>query len=342
MLRRLTAAALVAAGLAGLAVPTPAAADGEVNVYSYRQEVLIRPLLDRFTEETGIEVNVVFAKQGMIERLQAEGMNSPADAILTVDAGRLIEAKQADVLQPVETETLNELVPAQYRDPEGYWYGVSVRARPIMYAPDRVDPDELSTYEDLASDKWQDRICVRSSSNIYNQSMLASFVAHWGKDEAERWTEDFVDNFAREPKGGDRDQIRAVAAGQCDVALANTYYLAGLATSDDPADRAAADKVEVFWPNQNGRGAHVNISGAAVTKAAPNKENAIALIEFLAGDEAQRMYAHVVQEYPIREDVEASEVVESWGEFKADKLNLSVLATHNAEAVRIMDRAGWR
>ncbi len=340
MFRRLTAA--FATAIAAIAAPLPAAAEGEVNVYSYRQEVLIRPLLDRFTEETGIEVNVVFAKQGMIERLQAEGMNSPADVILTVDAARLIEAKRADVLQSVETETLEELVPAQYRDPEGYWYGVSVRARPIMYAPERVEAGELSTYEDLASDKWRGRICIRSSSNVYNQSMLASFVAHWGKPEAEAWTKDFVDNFAREPKGGDRDQIRAVAAGECDIALANTYYLAGLASSDDPADREVADKIEVFWPNQDGRGAHVNISGAAVTKAAPNKENAIKLIEFLAGDEAQRMYTHVVQEYPIRDDIEASEVVESWGDFRADGLNLSVLAEHNAEAVRIMDRAGWR
>lgn len=336
--------------IASLSMSGPAAAardgaseiTGEVNVYSYRQEVLIRPLLDRFTDQTGIRVKIVFAKNGMIERLKTEGVNSPADAILTVDAGRLIRAREAGVLQPIDSDILRRAIPAQYRDPEGYWYGLSVRARTIIYSPERVTPAELSSYEDLAAPRWKGRICIRSSSNIYNQSMLAAMIAHLGIDRTEDWARGLVANFARKPKGGDRDQIRAVAAGECDIAIVNTYYLAGLARSKKAKDRAVAAKVRIFWPNQGGRGTHVNISGAAVTKSARNKANAIRLIEFLAGAEAQKIYAEVVNEYPVRTDVAPSGVVASWGPFEADTLNLAELARYNAEALRLADRVGWR
>jgi iron(III) transport system substrate-binding protein len=341
-LRFLPAAIGVWAASFAMAVALPAGAD-EVNVYSGRQEILIRPLLDEFTAATGLRVNVVSAKADtLLERLRREGMNSPADVLLTVDAGRLIRAKEAGVLQAVHSAALTAAVPPQYRDPEGFWYGLSVRARPIMYARDRVDPGELSTYEDLASPTWKGRVCVRSSNNIYNQSMLAAMIVHLGAAQTEGWARGLVENFARPPQGGDRDQIRAVAAGECDVALANTYYLANLAASPKAADRDAAAKVAIFWPNQDGRGTHVNISGAAVTASTRHKQDAIRLIEFLADDRAQRIYAETVQEYPVKPGIAASDIVAAWGTFKADNLALATLAKNNAEAVRIADRVGWR
>ncbi len=344
--RGLARAALWA--LAAALLPAPAgaaeAADkGEVNVYSYRQEILIRPLLDRFTKATGIRVNVVSGKaDALLERLKSEGQNSPADVLLTADAGRLVRARQAGLLQPILSPVLEAAVPPQYRDPEGYWYGLSVRARPLVYAKDRVAPAELSTYEALADPRWKGRICVRSSNNIYNQSMLASMIAHRGAEATEAWGRGLVANFARTPKGGDRDQIRAVAAGECDLAIVNTYYLARMSLSRDEGDRRAASAVAIFWPNQEGRGTHVNISGAAITWSAKNVDQALRLLEFLVGDEAQRSYAQEVQEYPVKPGIEPSEVVASWGKFKADSLNLSVLGDNNAAAVRIADRVGWR
>ena len=342
---RLGLASLAFSALAAAIVAAPAAAaeNGEVNVYSYRQEILIRPLLDRFTAATGIRVNVVSGQaDALLERLKSEGQNSPADMLLTVDAGRLFRARQAGLLQPILSPVLEASVPPQYRDPEGYWYGLSVRARPIVYAKDRVEASELSTYEALAEPRWKGRICVRSSNNIYNQSMLAAMIAHLGAAATEAWGRGLVANFARPPKGGDRDQIRAVAAGECDVAIVNTYYLARMLLSGDQGDRRAASAVAIFWPNQQGRGTHVNISGAAVTWSAKNLDQALRLLEFLVGDEAQRIYAEEVQEYPVKPGVKPSEVVASWGPFKADKLNLAVLGENNAAAVRIADRVGWR
>jgi iron(III) transport system substrate-binding protein len=335
------AGAILAAGL--LAGATNAAqAEGEVNIYSYRQEVLIRPLLDRFEEDTGITVNVVFVDQGMIERMKAEGENTPADVVLTVDVARLMRIKREGLLQPIQSETLNDVIPAQYRDPEGEWYGLTVRARTIVYNPERVDAGELSTYRALADEKWRDRICIRSSTHVYNQSLVASFIAHWGAEATEEWAEQFVQNLARRPRGGDRDQIRAVAAGECDLAIINTYYFAGMASSSDEDDREVANQVRLFWPNQDGYGVHVNISGAGVTRYAPNRENAIRLLEFLVSEEAQEIYAHQVNEYPVREGVEPSEAVRAWGPFKADDMSLATIADHVPEAVRIADRAGWR
>lgn len=316
----------------------------EVNVYSARKEKLIKPLLDKFTQETGIKTNLITAKADkLLTRLVNEGRNSPADVFITVDAGRLYRAREQDVLQPLESEQIENIVPAHLRDPEGYWVGLSQRARVIFYAKDRVKPGELSSYEALAEPKWKNRICIRSSSNIYNQSLVASMIASNGIEATEQWARGLVANMARPPKGGDRDQIRAVAAGQCDIAVANTYYY-GTMLSDkkDPAQMEAAQKVALFWPNQQGRGAHVNISGAGLVRHAPNRANGLKLIEFLLGKDAQQWYGEVNYEYPVRPDAAASELLQSWGDFKADNLNLSKLGSNNLEAVKIMDRAGWK
>jgi iron(III) transport system substrate-binding protein len=327
---------------------TPAVAETEeVNLYSARKEALIKPLLERFTEETGIEVNLVTGKaDALLERLKNEGRNTPADVLLTVDAGNLHRAKEAGLTQPFDSETVADAVPATYRDPEGHWTGLSLRARPIMYVKDDVDPSELSTYEALADPKWKGRICIRSSSNVYNQSLVASMIAADGTETTQEWAEGIVENMARPPQGGDRDQIKAAAAGQCDIAIANTYYLAGMLKSDDQGEKEPAEKVAVFWPNQpgagDGRGTHVNVSGAAVTAASENTDAAVQLIEYLVSPEAQAWYAEVNGEYPVREGVEVSPVLAEWGEFKADDLDLVKLGELNSAAVMLMDRAGWK
>jgi iron(III) transport system substrate-binding protein len=318
-------------------------ASQEVNVYSARKENLIKPLLDRYAEETGVKVNLVTGKaDALLKRLQSEGRNTPADLLLTVDAGRLHRAKAAGVLTAVSSETLQDAVPAAYRDSEGYWYGLSLRVRPIMAVRGKVRSGELTSYEALADPAWKGRICTRSSDNIYNQSLVASMIASVGEEKTEAWARGLVANFARPPRGGDRDQIKAAAAGLCDIAIANTYYLAMMLDEGSAQERAAAEKLTIIWPNQKGRGAHVNVSGIGLTAAAPNRDNAIALMEYLASEAAQRWYAETNHEYPVRHGVPISDTLEGWGEFKADGLNLSVLGELNAEAVRLMDRAGWR
>ena len=328
-------------GIWTLAGPVQAA--GEVNLYSARKEELIKPLLDKFTVKTGIKVNLVTGKEdALLERLKSEGRNSPADLLLTSDAGRLHRAQEAGVLAPVDSARLRKLVPAHYRDPQGHWFGLSVRARPIAYVTQRVHANELSTYEALAERKWKGRICIRSSDNIYNQSLVASMIAHRGVAATEAWARGFVANFARAPVGGDRDQVLAAAAGQCDVVIVNTYYLAAMLNDQDPAQRAAAQKLAVFWPNQKDRGAHVNVSGIGLTAAARHRDSAVKLIEYLAGAEAQAWYAEVNHEYPIRPDIPVSKTLAAMGKFKADTLNLHQLGQYNAEAVKLMDRAGWK
>ncbi len=332
---------LVAASMASCALHISTAFATEVNVYSARQEELIKPLLDTFTAETGIKVNLITGNADeLITRIRSEGRNSPADILLTTDVGRLARAKQQGVIQAVESATLTEVIPAQLRDPAGVWYGLTMRARPIMYVEGKVNPAELSTMAALTDAKWKGRICVRSSNNIYNQSHIASIIAHKGADAAEAWAKGLVANFARPPQGGDRDQIKAAAAGVCDIALANTYYLAGMLA--DPAEQAAAAKMRVFWPNQAAEGVHINIAGAGVASFAPNKANAVKLLEYMVKPDAQRWYAEVNHEYPIRADVQISTVLEGFGRFKADDLPLEQLGELNAEAIRVMDRAGWR
>lgn len=314
-----------------------------VNLYSARKEALIKPMLDRFTEQTGIEVKLITSKaDALLKRLEVEGRNSPADVLLTTDAGRLHRAREAGVLQPIESKLLNKVIPENYRDTQAYWYGLSLRARFLVYAKDRVKAEDLSTYQALTEPDMKGRVCVRSSSNIYNQSLVAAMISSQGVEATEKWAKALVQNFARPPMGGDRDQIKAVAAGQCDVAIVNSYYLGGMLNSEQESEREAAQKVAVFWPNQNARGTHVNVSGAGVAAHAKHKANAIKLIEFLASEEAQSWYANVNYEYPVRQQLEASDLLKSWGEFKADDIKLSELGRLNGEALRLMDRAGWR
>ena len=323
------------------AVADPAA--NVVNVYSARHYPTDSQIYEEFTDETGIEVNLIEADADeLIARIRSEGRNSPADVIVTVDAGRLWRAEQADLLASVESEVLEEAIPANLRHPEGEWFGLTQRVRAIVYNEDAVDPSELSTYEDLADPRWDDRICIRSSSNVYNQSLVASLIAANGPEATEEWATGLVENMARRPQGGDTDQILAVAAGECDLAVVNHYYLARLIGSDDPADREIAEQVGIFFPNQEGRGAHVNISGAGVVSTAPHPENAVRFIEFLTTPEAQEIFAQGNNEFPVVEGVPASEIAQSFGEFDADEVNVAVLGENNPEAVRIMDRAGWR
>ncbi|MCU7819817.1 MAG: Fe(3+) ABC transporter substrate-binding protein [gamma proteobacterium symbiont of Lucinoma myriamae] len=315
----------------------------EVNLYSARKEALIKPIVDEFTQQTGIKVNLITGKaDALLQRIKSEVRNTYADVFITTDAGRLYRAKSADVLQAIQSEALNRVISDNLRDPEGYWYGLSMRARPIFYVKGAVNSEELSTYEALADSKFKGRICIRSSNNIYNQSLLASMLAVDGPNKTQQWANDFVKNFARKPKGGDRDQIKGAASGQCDIAIANTYYFGKMITGKKADQKKAAEAMAIFWPNQTNRGTHVNISGAGITKHTKNTANAQKLIEFLVTKKAQRWYADVNFEYPVRKDVAASDLLKSWGDFKADTINLSQLDVNNAEAVKIMDRAGWK
>jgi iron(III) transport system substrate-binding protein len=315
----------------------------EVNVYSARQEALIMPLLEKFEAETGIGFNLITAKADeLLKRLESEARSTPADVFITTDAGRLQRAKEAGVLQAIDNPVLESRIPSNLRDSENYWFGLSQRARVIFYAKDRVDPAELSTYEALADPRWKGRICIRSSGNIYNQSLVASMIEAHGVEQTEQWARGLVANFARKPAGGDTDQLRAAAAGQCDIAIANTYYYGRLANSDKEADQKVASALGVFWPNQGDRGTHVNVSGGAVTLHAKHPENAQRLLEFLVNAESQTWYAEVNNEYPVVADAKTSALLESWGEFKSDSLNLSRLGENNRAAVQLMDRAGWR
>jgi iron(III) transport system substrate-binding protein len=317
--------------------------DQEVNLYSARQEALMKPLLDAFTQESGIKVNLISSKaDALLTRIQSEGNNSPADILLTTDAGRLHRAKSADIFAEVSSEILDSAIPSQYRDPQNQWFGLSVRARPIMLT-DAATQMPIGRYEDLANPLLAKQICVRSSANIYNQSLVAATIEADGEASTEIWAKALVANFARSPQGGDRDQIRAAAAGQCSVIVANTYYLANMLSDKDKTDDYnAASEITVVWPNQQGRGTHVNVSGAGVLKTAPNRDNAVKLIEFLVSDTAQKLYAEVNFEYPVKASIELHPILKSWGQFKADPLPLSKLGENNADAVKLMDRAGWK
>ncbi|MFK5985708.1 MAG: Fe(3+) ABC transporter substrate-binding protein [Pseudomonadota bacterium] len=332
-----------ATAISTLCMPILATAEEELNVYSARKEALIKPVLVKFSKQTGIKINLITAKaDALLKRIRSEGKNTYADVFITTDAGRLYRAKQAGILQPFFSDTLNKVIPSNLRDPEGYWYGLTVRARPIFYVKDVISPDTLSTYEDLASPQFKNKICIRSSNNVYNQSLVASLLAANGKKKTQQWANGFVANFARKPKGGDRDQIKAAAAGQCDIAIANTYYFAKMVHSTKQDQLKAAASVSIFWPNQNDRGTHVNISGITITKHAKHLDSAKKLVEFLVTKESQRWYADVNYEYPVRTDVKPSKTLASWGEFNSDSINLDQLGKNNAEAVKIMDRAGWK
>lgn len=313
-----------------------------LTIYSERHYENDDVLIEQFEEETGIEVEVVRAgADELMARLKSEGEGTDADLFITADAGRLERASQADLLQPVESEILTSRIPEHLRDPENEWFGFTKRARVLIYAKDRVKPEELSTYEALADEKWRGRVLARSSSNIYNQSLLASIIAANGEEQAEQWARGVRNNMARPPQGSDRDQIRAVAAGLGDVAIANTYYLGLLANAEEADNREAADAVAIFWPNQDGRGVHVNVSGGGIVRGSDNADAAAKFLEFLISDDAQKSFTTATYEYPVVEDVEWSEIQQSWGEFKEDSLNLSKLGDLNEEAVKIFNRVGW-
>ena len=323
---------------------TVKASDEVVNVYSARKEALILPILERFKEDTGIGFNLVTGKADeLLKRIELEGEATPADLFVTVDAGRLYRAKEAGVLQAIPSDAIAP-APQHLRDADDMWVGLSMRARPIFYATDRVNSDELSTYEQLADESWQGRICIRSSSNIYNQSLLASMIESNGPDRTLEWATAFVKNFARPPSGGDTDQIKAVAAGLCDVGIANTYYYGRLAASDKDADNEVAASVGVFWPNQGDgdRGTHVNVSGGGIVKHSKNAGNAVRLIEYLLTTDSQNWYANVNHEYPVVPSVPVSNVLEGIGSFRADDVNMTVLGKNNRKAVELMDKAGWK
>lgn len=314
-----------------------------LTVYTHRHYESDQNLFEKFEEETGIKVNVVNASADeLIQKMKMEGEHSPADVLITVDAGRLHRAKELGLLQPIDSELLEEAIPAHLQDKDNQWFGFSKRARIIAYAKDRVKPEELSTYEDLASEKWNDRILIRSSENIYNQSLLASLIAGLGEAEAKEWAAAVEENMAREPKGSDRDQVKAVVAGEGDIAVLNSYYLGQMLNSSDPEEVATARQVGIFFPNQDDRGTHINVSGAGVAAYAPNKENAVRFIEFLLSEEAQKILTHSNYEYPINPEVEPAAVLLEWGDFKEDDLSLSELGVNNKKAVLLFDEVGWK
>jgi iron(III) transport system substrate-binding protein len=312
-----------------------ARAEGEVNIYSYREPGLINPLLEAFSKDTGIETNVVFASSGLIERLAAEGRNSPADLLLTNESGLLLQAVNAGVTQPVHSAALESAIPAALRDPDGQWFGLTRRARVVYASKERVKLDQI-TYEELADPKWRNKICIRSGQHTYNVALVASMIAHHGEVETEKWLTGLKANLARRPSGGDREAVRDVKAGLCDLAVGNTYYMAAMLKN--PEQKAWAESVNMLFPNAADRGTHVNVSGVSMTKSAPNKANALRLMEFLASPEAQRIYAEANGEYPVVQGVPASPLVQSWGELHADPLPLTKIAELRKKASELVDR----
>lgn len=324
--------------LALLACSVPALAQ-EINVYSHRQPELIQPLVDAFTAETGIAVNVAFVDKGMAERLQAEGDRSPADLVLTVDIARLMQIVEADVVQPVQSNVLEANIPAEFRDPNDLWFGLTTRARIVYASKDRVQPGEVTTYEDLADPKWQGRICSRSGLHDYNVALLGAIIAHHDEAYATTWAEGLKANLARKPDGGDRDQVKAIAAGECDIAIGNTYYMGQMLA--DPEQKAWAEAVNIVFPTFEAGGTHLNISGVAMTKSAPNRENALKFMEWLSDDTAQKIYAETNFEFPVKAGVERSELVKGWGEFTPDSTPLADIAAQRPAAVKIMETVNF-
>ncbi|WP_068088008.1 Fe(3+) ABC transporter substrate-binding protein [Polycladidibacter stylochi] len=326
---------------AGIFYHTSASAQEEVNIYSYRAPELIKPLLDAFQKETGIKSNVVFASKGLAERIKAEGENSPADVLLTVDIGRLQGAEELGVTQPLNDPEINKHIPANLRDPDGNWFGLTTRARVIYASRDRVKQDKV-TYEELADPKWKGRICTRSGQHVYSIGLIASMIAHHGEDETKKWLEAVRDNLARKPTGNDRAQVKAIFAGECDIALGNTYYMGKMQTNEkDPEQKEWAASVRILFPNSDDRGSHVNISGVALAKYAPHKENAIKLMEFLASPEAQSIYAAQNFEYPVLPGAKASERVQSWGNLKPDTVAIDQIGDLRKKASQLVDIVGF-
>lgn len=326
----------LALALASSALPAVAQ---EINVYSHRQPELIQPLVDAFTAETGITVNVAFVDKGMAERLVAEGARSPADLVLTVDIARLTQIVEAGVTQAVQSDVLEANIPAALRDEGDQWFGLTSRARIVYASKDRVAEGEVTTYEDLADPKWKGRICIRSGTNDYNVALTAAVIAHHDEEAAKAWLEGVKANLARKPDGGDRDQVKAIAAGECDIAVGNTYYIGEMLA--DPDQKAAAEAVRIEFPVFEGDGTHLNVSGVAMTKAAPNRENALKFMEWLSGDEAQRIYAETNNEFPVKPGVAKSALVESWGEFTPDSKPLTDVAKLRPAALKLVEEVNF-
>ncbi|WP_257291246.1 Fe(3+) ABC transporter substrate-binding protein [Endozoicomonas sp. ONNA1] len=332
MLKNKLSSVLLASGLMAASALSQAAE--VVNVYSYRQPFLVEPLFAEFSKDTGIEVNMVFAKKGLSERLEREGQLSPADLVLTTDISRLMNLVEKDLSQPVDSQSINNDIPAQYRDPEGEWFALTKRVRNI-YSTKRSDKPEGITYDDLADPKYKGKICTRSGKNAYNVGLVAAYVAHNGEEATKEWLQGFKENLARRPQGNDRAQVKAIKEGVCDLSIGNSYYFGKMMTNEE--QRPWAESVYINFPDQKGHGSHVNVSGMVLTKHAPNKDNAVKLMEFLASEKAQATFAEVNMEYPVNPDVPVSEMVASWGAFKSDDLPVYKLAENYATAQKLLD-----
>lgn len=325
----------LAVGLLGIALSLPALASSVVNVYSYRQPFLIKPMFNAFTRETGIEVNVVFAEKGLVERLKQEGVNSPADLVFTVDVGRLTDVYEAGLTQPIKSAAVTKSIPAQYHGPDGHYVGLTSRARIIVASKERAGNVTAIDYEDLAKPEFKGRICTRSGKHGYMVALIASMIAHHGEAETEKWLRGLKANLARKPQGNDRGQVKAIKEGVCDLAVINHYYLAQM--YKDEEQTAWVEAVNVLFPNQANRGTHVNVSGVALTAHAPNRENAVKLVEFLSGPLGQQMYAELNTEYPLRPGVPVPGFLQSLGDFKRDDLSLGKIASHRTAASKLVD-----
>jgi iron(III) transport system substrate-binding protein len=329
----------VAASAAVAASGSAIAQSSEVNVYTYRESKLIQPLFDAFTKDTGIKVNVISASSGLEQRIKTEGTNSPADVLLTVDIARIEEAVRAGISQPIKSDLLDKVVAPQYRDPEGHWYGVSMRARVVYASKERVQQNAIS-YEDLADPKWKGKICIRSGQYIYNNALFAAFIAHHGEAKTEEWLKGLKANLAQKPSGGDREVARDIAAGKCDIGVGNTYYWA-LMLNKEADRRPWAEATKVILPTFQGGGTHVNLSAVVLARYAPNKANAMKLIEWLVGDHAQHMYADINYEYPVRPSIEINPTIASYGKLDPDKIPLSKIADHKKAAANLVDKVGF-
>ncbi|MEM5733897.1 Fe(3+) ABC transporter substrate-binding protein [Shewanella algae] len=325
---------ILCSALAASSLTLPVAAAGEVTVYSYRQEFLVKPILDDFSQATGVKVNFVFAKDGIADRLAREGRLSPADLVLTSDFSRLQELVDKQLVKQVESDTLKQNIPAQYRDPEGNWYALTMRVRNLYSSKERLGPLAIN-YEDLADARYKGKVCMRSGKHPYNIALVASMIAHHGEADAKSWLQGLKSNLARKPQGNDRAQVQAVKEGLCDIAIGNSYYYGKML--QDPKQRPWAEAAVINFPNQENRGAHINVSGMALAKHAPNSADALKLMEYLSSDAAQQSYAEVNMEYPVKDDVPVSELVASWGDFKADDLPVYKLAEHHQAALRLLD-----
>ena len=341
---RIVTSNLALAAIVATAVALPAQAQDVVNIYSARHYDSDQLLYDTFAEETGITVNVIEDKDGsLIERIKAEGENSPGDIMFTADAGNLADAAAQGIFQPVESDILMTRIPENLRAPDNLWFALTKRARVIMYRKADVDVTGLERYEDLADPRWQGMVCIRPSGNVYNQSLVSSLIVANGEEATAEWVQGVVANFAREPEGNDTAQIKAVAAGECDIAVANTYYLARLMRSDDPADVAVAESIGVIMPNQDDRGVHVNVSGAGVLVHSPNRDNAVAFLEFLTSDEAQEIFAMANNEWPVVDGLDHAEVLDAlYGDFKQDDVNPAEFGSHRSAALTLMEANGWK